>query len=72
MGVLEIERSEPWVLVVLDEARHARRRSGGLRSEDRPNHLLRLMHGLRNHTGRLILLTATSMQVSPIEVWNCY
>jgi SNF2 family DNA or RNA helicase len=65
-----IHDSEPWDLVVLDEAHHARRRSGGLGADDRPNQLLRLMHELRNHTQGLILLTATPMQVSPVEVWD--
>ena len=65
-----IHGSEPWDLVVLDEAHHARRRSGGLGSDDRPNQLLRLMHDLRHHTQGLILLTATPMQVSPVEVWD--
>ncbi|MFW6374585.1 MAG: DEAD/DEAH box helicase [Thermodesulfobacteriota bacterium] len=66
-----LESADPWDLVVLDEAHHARRRGGGIgASDDRPNQLLRLMQGLRNRTEGLILLTATPMQVSPIEVWD--
>lgn len=61
-----LETADPWDLIVLDEAHHARR-SGG---DDRPNQLLRLMRRLRDRTGGLILLTATPMQVSPMEVWD--
>lgn len=62
--------AEPWDLVALDEAHHARRRAGGLGQDDRPNQLLRLMRELRDCTQGLILLTATPMQVSPVEVWD--
>ena len=65
-----LEDAEPWDLVVLDEAHHARRRSGGTAADDRPNQLLRLMQALRARTQGLVLLTATPMQVSPIEVWD--
>ena len=57
--------AEPWDLVVLDEAHHARRASGGLGTDQRPNQLLRLMRELRNRTQGLLLLTATPMQVQP-------
>ena len=60
----------PWDLVVLDEAHHARRASGGLGTDQRPNQLLRLMRELRNRTQGLLLLTATPMQVSPLEIWD--
>ena len=66
-----LDEAEPWDLIVLDEAHHARRRGGGVgSSDDRPNELLRLMHGLKDRTQGLVLLTATPMQVSPIEVWD--
>lgn len=66
-----LEDAEPWDLVVLDEAHHARRKAGGEGSSDnRPNQLLRLMQGLRHRTQGLVLLTATPMQVSPLEVWD--
>ncbi|MEQ9335163.1 SNF2-related protein [Thalassobaculum sp.] len=65
-----LEQAEPWDLIVLDEAHHARRRSGGLGQDDRPNQLLRLMQGIRPKTKGLVLLTATPMQVSPVEVWD--
>ena len=60
----------PWDLVVLDEAHHARRRGAGTDKEGPPNALLRLMRGLRERTEGLVLLTATPMQVHPVEVWD--
>ncbi len=65
-----LERAEPWDLVILDEAHHARRRGAGSDVEGGPNHLLRLMQGLQKKTQGLVLLTATPMQVHPIEVWD--
>ena len=62
--------AEPWDLIVLDEAHHARRRSAGAAKEGGPNALLRLMQGLKDRTKGLVLLTATPMQVDPIEVWD--
>jgi hypothetical protein len=35
-----LEDAEPWDLVVVDEAHHARRRAGGTGSDDRPNLML--------------------------------
>ena len=65
-----LEEAEPWDLVVLDEAHHARRRAAGSPQEGGPNALLRLMQGLKDRTEGLVLLTATPMQVHPIEVWD--
>ncbi len=65
-----LETAEPWDLVVLDEAHHARRRAAGGAREGGPNTLLRLMRELRERTQSLVLLTATPMQVHPIEVWD--
>src|SRR5690606_3157117 len=64
------EQAEPWDLVILDEAHHARRRGAGSAAEGGPNMLLRLMRELRQRTKGLLLLTATPMQVHPIEVWD--
>lgn len=61
--------ADGWDLVVLDEAHHARRRAS-TRGEDRPNALLALMRELKDRTSALLLLTATPMQVDPIEVWD--
>jgi SNF2 family DNA or RNA helicase len=66
----QLLKAEPWDIVVLDEAHHARRRSGGVGPDVRPNKLLRLMRSLKDRTQGLILLTATPMQVDPIEVWD--
>ncbi len=63
-----LDEAEPWDLVVLDEAHHARRRAAGSRQEGGPNTLLRLMRGLKDRTRGLVLLTATPMQVHPVEV----
>ena len=65
-----LEEAEPWDLVVLDEAHHARRRAAGAPQEGGPNALLRLMRGLEGRTQGLVLLTATPMQVHPVEVWD--
>ena len=65
-----LEEAEPWDLIVLDEAHHARRRAAGSRRQGGPNTLLKLMRGLKEKTGGLILLTATPMQVHPVEVWD--
>ncbi len=66
-----INEAEPWDLLILDEAHHARRRSFKAEQQtDNPNRLLRLMRALKEKTQGLILLTATPMQVHPIEVWD--
>lgn len=71
----ELLAAEPWDLVVVDEAHHARRRS--FRSGVfEPNRLLELLgggsqhRGLRDRARALYLLTATPMQVDPVEVWD--
>ena len=65
-----VEHAEPWDLIVLDEAHHARRKSPGSAQEGPPNLLLRLAEGLSRRTQGLLLLTATPMQVHPVEVWD--
>lgn len=62
--------SKPWDLVVVDEAHHARRKAPGQVSEGGPNALLKLLRELRNRTQGLVLMTATPMQVHPVEVWD--
>jgi SNF2 family DNA or RNA helicase len=66
----ELLNAEDWDLVILDEAHHARRRSPGARKEHGVNSLLRLMRSLKEKTKGLVLLTATPMQVHPVEVWD--
>jgi SNF2 family DNA or RNA helicase len=65
-----VEDAEPWDLVVLDEAHHARRKSLGALRDKGANQLLALMKQLRGRTQGLVLLTATPMQVDPVEVWD--
>ena len=65
-----LREAEPWDVIVLDEAHHARRRSMGAKREDRPNQLLQLMRALKERTQGLLLLTATPMQVHPVETWD--
>ncbi|MCP4698550.1 MAG: DEAD/DEAH box helicase family protein, partial [Gammaproteobacteria bacterium] len=65
-----LEEAAPWDLIVLDEAHHARRKGAGSAAEKGPNQLLGLMQRLCERTRGLLLLTATPMQVSPVEVWD--
>lgn len=64
----EIIEAEPWDLLVLDEAHHARRKGAGTPAEKGPNRLLDLMQRLKDRVGSLLLLTATPMQVHPVEI----
>jgi superfamily II DNA or RNA helicase len=69
--VPELLDARPWDLLVVDEAHHARRRDF-LQPRYRPNRLLTLLNGLKE-SGKyqaLLLLTATPMQVHPLEVWD--
>lgn len=65
-----LEQAAPWDLIVLDEAHHARRKAAGAATEGGPNALLTVMRELKQKTQGLILLTATPMQVHPVEVWD--
>ena len=65
-----LEHAEPWDLVIVDEAHHARRKSPGTPGEGGPNALLRLLRGLEKRTQGMVLMTATPMQVHPVEVWD--
>jgi superfamily II DNA or RNA helicase len=60
----------PWDLVIVDEAHHARRRDFLDLERHRPNRLLQLLERLRERTRGLLLLTATPMQVHPVEAWD--
>jgi superfamily II DNA or RNA helicase len=59
-----------WDLIILDEAHHARRRGAGSTQEKGPNALLGLMQKLQAKCRSLLLLTATPMQVHPVELWD--
>lgn len=67
--IQELLEAEAWDLVILDEAHHARRKSPQAR-KDTPNRLLELMRHLKEKTQSLILLSATPMQIDPIEVFD--
>ncbi|MDR7400958.1 MAG: helicase-related protein [Armatimonadota bacterium] len=73
--IMEVLAAEPWDLVIVDEAHHARRRE--FRTERyRPNRLLMLLEGDGQHPGLsgrtrgLLLLTATPLQIHPVEVFD--
>ncbi|MGH1591134.1 helicase-related protein [Methylobacterium phyllosphaerae] len=63
-------QADPWDLVIVDEAHHARRRGAGTAQDGGPNALLRLLRSLKDRTQGLVLLTATPMQVHPVELWD--
>ena len=65
-----LEVADPYDLVVLDEAHHARTKGAGTQQAKGPNRLLQLMRQLRRRTGGLILLTATPLQVHATELWD--
>ncbi|MGC8794698.1 MAG: SNF2-related protein, partial [Bryobacteraceae bacterium] len=67
----EILAARPWDLLVVDEAHHARRKDF-LQPAYRPNRLLGLLSDLKaqDKYAGLLLLTATPMQVHPLEVWD--
>ena len=69
----EILAAEPWDVVLVDEAHHARRRASG---SGPANQLLELLAGRQGQPGLkdrcrcLYLLTATPMQVHAVELWD--
>jgi len=65
----QVLEAGPWDLVVVDEAHHARRQ-GPERGPERPNRLLALLRELSRRTRGLWLLSATPMQVHPLELWD--
>jgi len=67
----QILQAQGWDLLVVDEAHHARRRDFKERIY-RPNRLLSLLNDI-NEKGKaasLLLMTATPMQIHPLEVWD--
>jgi hypothetical protein len=66
----ELLDAADWDLIVLDEAHHARRRGAGTAQEKGPNALLGLMRKLKEKCLSVLLLTATPMQVHPVELWD--
>ena len=66
----DLIKAQDWDLVIADEAHHARRKSPGSPQEGGPNNLLRLLQEMRPKCRSLLLLTATPMQVHPVELWD--
>lgn len=64
----ELLEAQPWDLVIVDEAHHARCK----RSRDRvePNMLMRLLRDLKERTSGLVLLTATPLQTHAMELYD--
>jgi ERCC4-related helicase len=67
----ELLSAKSWDLMVVDEAHHARRKDF-LQKIYRPNNLLSLLNDFKadEKYASLLLLTATPMQVHPLEVWD--
>ena len=59
-----------WDIVVLDEAHYARQTEPNNPKKHIPNQLLKLMRKLKGNTADLILLTATPMQLHPVELYD--
>ncbi|MCL4299796.1 MAG: DEAD/DEAH box helicase family protein [Anaerolineae bacterium] len=72
----ELLAARPWDAIFVDEAHHARRKDFLNQRLRRPNRLLELLEGregqrgLKERTQSLMLMTATPMQVHPVEVWD--
>jgi len=65
----ELLSAKDWDMILIDEAHHARR-IAPTSDRYRPNNLLTLLHSLESKTKGLLLLTATPMQLSPVELWD--
>ena len=59
-----------WDIVVLDEAHYARQNSPNNPKKRVPNQMLKLMRRLKGQTDDLILMTATPMQLHPVELYD--
>ena len=64
----ELLEAEPYDLVIVDEAHHARQKRTGGRVD--PNMLMRLLRDLRHRTSGLILLSATPLQTHAMELYD--
>lgn len=64
----ELLDAEPYDLVIVDEAHHARQKRTGGRVT--PNMLMRLLRDLRHRTHGLILLSATPLQTHAMELYD--
>lgn len=68
----EMLSAKPWDLLIVDEAHHARRKNFNPKNRltSPPNLLLGLLRKLAPLQKGLLLLTATPMQIDPLEVWD--
>ena len=66
----ELLEAEDWDLLIIDEAHHARRRGAGTAQEKGPNRLLTLLHQIEHKAKSRLLMTATPMQVHPVEIYD--
>ena len=64
-----LENDPRYDTVIVDEAHHARFRDVNDPRRRRPNQYLALLRELSHRTRDLILLTATPMQISDMELW---
>lgn len=64
----ELLEAEPYDLVIVDEAHHARQKRTGGRVD--PNMLMRLLRDLRHRTHGLVLLSATPLQTHALELYD--
>ena len=64
----ELLEAEPYDLVVVDEAHHARQKRSSGRVT--PNMLMRLLRDLRYRTHGLVLLSATPLQTHAMELYD--
>ena len=63
-------KARGWDLIMVDEAHHARRKDFLQENSYRPNNLLSLLTDPQLHKQSILLMTATPMQVHPVEVWD--
>lgn len=64
----ELIEAEPYDLLIVDEAHHARQKRTAGRVD--PNMLMRLLRDLRSRTSGLILLSATPLQTHAMELYD--
>ncbi|HRG48649.1 MAG TPA: helicase-related protein [Leptospiraceae bacterium] len=68
----DILQSDAWDFLLVDEVHHARRKGAGTSNEGAPNLLLRLLRSMKqnNKIHSILFLSATPMQVHPVELWD--
>ncbi|HEY5426919.1 MAG TPA: SNF2-related protein, partial [Candidatus Tumulicola sp.] len=68
----EMLAAEPWDLLIVDEAHHARREAAGTPNEGSANRLLSLLQRMRDlgNIRGLVLLTATPLQTALVELFD--